>query len=250
MPRLRGGARSARRGYDLRGEQSADGGPYLRNGFHPSRRMGYDFVGLACLCLWQKPAIRSATAIPMKRTPTPLRMSKGSMLGSSWPSTGPTVGATSAPDQCSLRPNPEGRLLQALGGKTGDRNIPMRAEVSLGARRGPALGAARARDPGVPAPPIEEDVDPLLLLVEGGQSLDQLRLITRDNDETARHVAGPPRCGREAGNAPATFKLATIRQFVKRGKEKMNPPTNPSPSASWPCRARRGARDPRAGVRG
>lgn len=99
----------------------------------------------------------------------------------------------------------------------------------MGARWGPAVGSASHRGLGVPVPPVEEDLDPLLIAVEGGQSLEQPRLITRDDDETARHVVGPPSSEREAGNALATFKLRTIRRFVRRGKHKMHPPTDPPP---------------------
>ena len=78
-------------------------------------------------------------------------------------------------------------------------------------------------------PPIEEDFEPLLVAVEGSQSRELPRLIARDDDEKARHVAGPPSCEREAGNALATFKLQTLRRFVRRGKHKMTPPPDPPP---------------------
>jgi hypothetical protein len=76
----------------------------------------------------------------------------------------------------------------------------------MGARWGPAIGSAPHPSPGVRVPPIEENLQPLLIAVEGGQSLEQLRLIARDDDETARHVAGPPSCERDAGNALTTFR--------------------------------------------
>jgi hypothetical protein len=96
----------------------------------------------------------------------------------------------------------------------------MLMEVGMGARWGPAIGSAPHPSPGVPVPPIEENLQPLLIAVEGGQSLEKLRLIARDDDETARHVAGPPSCEREAGNALTTFRCVTVRRFVRRGKHK------------------------------
>ena len=75
------------------------------------------------------------------------------------------------------------------------------------ARWGPAVGFASHPSPGVPVPPIEENLQPLLIAVEGGQSLEQRRLIARDDDETARHVPGPQ---------AARGKKKTRRQLSRR----------------------------------
>ena len=93
----------------------------------------------------------------------------------------------------------------------------MLAEVGMGARWRPAVGSASHRDPGFPVPSIEEDFDPLLLVVEGGQSLEQLRLIARDDDETARHVAGPQVLVKKRGRVgapPDTHRVGTHRRLA------------------------------------
>lgn len=81
-------------------------------------------------------------------------------------------------------------------------------------------------------PPIVEDFEPLLLAVEGGQSREQRRLITRDDDKKARHLAGPPSARGKQELRQQHLSCLTLGRFIRRGKHKTNPPTDPVPGVS------------------
>ena len=112
---------------------------------------------------------------------------------------------------------------------SGDDNEAVLLEVSISARWGPAVGSIPHPGSELPVPPIAEDLDPLVLRVEGGQPREQLRLILRDDDERAFHVAGPRDDQKKDLATPLPQNDGNLRRFVRRGKYKANPPRDPPP---------------------
>ena len=109
----------------------------------------------------------------------------------------------------------------------GNHNKAVVLEVSIGVRWGPAVGLVAHPGAGLPLPSIEADLDIFLMGVHEGQLRQQLRLIPRDDDETPFHGAGPHDGPGGTAKAPPAFAWGTVRQDVKRGKDKPTMPTVP-----------------------
>jgi len=100
-------------------------------------------------------------------------------------------------------------------------------QVRVGARWRPAVGLVAVPGPGLPLPAIKADLDPRFMGVQEGQARQELRLIPRDDDETPFHGAGPHDGPGGTAKAPPAFAWGTVRQDVKRGKDKPTMPTVP-----------------------
>jgi len=100
-------------------------------------------------------------------------------------------------------------------------------QVRIGARGGPAVEVLAVPGPGLPLPAIKADLDIRLLGVQEGQLRQQVRLIPRDDDEAPFHGAGPHDGPGGTASAPPAFAWGTVRQDVKRGKDKPTMPTVP-----------------------
>jgi hypothetical protein len=103
----------------------------------------------------------------------------------------------------------------------------MSVEVGIGARWVTAVGSVAHPGASLPLPPIEADLDILLMGVHEGELRQQLRLIPRDDDEASFHGANPQDGPRGITHAPPAMGEGTLRQNVKRGKDKPTMPTDP-----------------------
>jgi len=109
----------------------------------------------------------------------------------------------------------------------GDDDKAVVLEVSIGARWGPTVASVALPGPGLSLSAIEADLDTRLMGVHEGQLRQQFRLIPRDDDEAPFHGAGPHDGPGGTASAPPAFAWGTVRQDVKRGKDKPTMPTVP-----------------------
>src|SRR5512137_1419965 len=79
----------------------------------------------------------------------------------------------------------------------GDHQKAVLLEVTIAIRSGTAVGPVPPAGPGLPLPPIEEDLNPPRAAVEAGPGRPEFRAIACDDNEPPPHVTSPPHGGRD-----------------------------------------------------